>query len=90
MVRKLVYVDRHWKPRNENARDALETVINAIQSVSQPQRHTACDVFSYSNASPSGSQKAVDVICDGHKIELTIIDSNELHAYEIEESVDHS
>ena len=84
---KLVYVDRYWKPRKEDARDAVDVVINAIQSVTERQEHTACSVFSYSKTEPSVTHKAVDVICGGHKIELSVSDINELHTYGIEESV---
>ena len=84
---KLVYVDRYWKPRTENARDAVDAVISAIQSVTERQNHTACDVFSYTKTEPSATHKAVDVMCGGHKIELSVIDTNELHTYDIEESI---
>ena len=84
---KLVYVDRYWKPRTEDARDAVEAVINAIQSVTERQKYTACDVFSYTKTEPSVTTKSVDVICGGHKIELSVFDTSQLHTYSIEESV---
>jgi hypothetical protein len=84
---KLVYVNRHWKPRNDDARNAVEAVINAIQSVTEPQNHSACDVFSYTSTKPTGTHKAVDVMCGGHKIELSVIDTNQLRTFDIEESI---
>lgn len=84
---KLVYVERHWKPRTENARDTVEAVINAIQSVTKQQNVTPCDIFSYANTEPSATHKAVTVTCDGHKIEISVVDTNQLHTYEIEESI---
>jgi hypothetical protein len=68
-------VDRYWKPRTEDARDAVEAVINAIQSVTERQEHTACSVFSYTKTEPSVTHKAVDVICGGHKIELSVLEA---------------
>ena len=84
---KLVYVDRHWNPRTEDARDAVEAVINAIQSVTVLQSHSICEIFSYTKTEPSATAKAVDVMCGGHKIELSVLDTSQLHAYEIEESI---
>ena len=84
---KLVYVDRYWRPRTEDARDAVEAVINAIQSVTERQKYAACDVFSYAKTEPSVTHKSVDVVCAGHKIELSVFDTSQLHTYSIEESV---
>ena len=84
---KLVYIDRHWKPRTEDARDTVEAVIDAIQSITVRQNHSTCEVFSYARTEPSVKHKAVDVMCGGHKIELSVIDTNELHTYDIEESI---
>jgi hypothetical protein len=84
---KLVYVERYWKPRTGDARDAVEAVINAIESVTERQNHSTCDVFSYTKTEPSVTHKAVTVTCGGHKIALSVIDTNQLHTYEIEESI---
>lgn len=84
---KLVYVDRHWKPRTEDARDAVEAVINAIQSVTERENYTACDVFSHTKTAPSETHKAVNVTCGGHKIGVSVFDTSQLHTYSIEESV---
>ena len=84
---KLVYVNRYWKPRTEDARDAVEAVINAIQSVTELQSHNACFVFPYTRTEPSVMHKSVDVTCGSHKIELSILETDQLHTYEIEESV---
>jgi hypothetical protein len=84
---KLVYAGRHWEPRVKDERSVVEAIVNAVQTVTESQRHNDCEVFSYINTSPAGVYKAIDIICNGHKIELLVTDVNELHISEIEESI---
>jgi hypothetical protein len=48
----LVYVERYWSPPTEDASAAIETLIDAVQSVTKKTAIEHCEVFSHETTDP--------------------------------------
>ena len=90
---KLSYVSRHWTKGIKNDVDAIGKTVDAIQGITEIQKHSLCTVFPYRGTTPTSSQKSVSITCGAHTITLSqsfveeSAPSNGLRVYDIEESI---
>jgi hypothetical protein len=68
----LVYAERFWSPPSNNAEDAIETFIDAVQSVTRKSAIEHCEVFSYETTDPDRRYRYVGTKCNGHNIGITL------------------
>jgi hypothetical protein len=68
----LVYVERYWSPQTEDASTAIETLIDAVQSVTKKTAIEHCEVFSHETTVPDHRYKYTGIKCNGHNIGVAL------------------